>query len=415
MSTSTWSEAATERFVALETPFTYVRLATIAGITALYFTLGDRSHDHFALPVMVWAWVYNLFVLVHKPHRRYPHRKTRWWTAAFNLLTSVPWIAATGGLHSPYVPLLYLVVLSGNVRFPPRESIVITLAFLGSYLVVLLALGQLTTDPVALAFQMTFVTSAGLVGMVFSVVFLQQVERRMRVSDEAVRARDDLISVAGHDLRTPLHAAKLNLELLERNVAKGADLNELAKRLDLMMRQLDKLAEMTGQLLDVSRVAAGRLSVAMEQIDLGALVRDVVIRLFPAAPGIPPVVVETDGPVVGRWDRGHLEQIAANLVGNAVKYGDGSQVNVHVDRVDGAARLEVTDHGAGIAPEERELIFARSQRGSNARGKAPGAGLGLWITRRLVESMGGEIHVASTLGVGSTFSVELPLSRPASH
>src|SRR5262245_39564138 len=130
MSTSTWSDAAAERFVALETPFTYVRLATIAGITTLYFIAGDRSHDRFALPVLVWAWAYNLFVLFRKPHYRYPHRTTRWWTAAFNLLTSVPWIAATGGLYSPYVPILYLVVLSGNVRFPPLEGLVITLSFL---------------------------------------------------------------------------------------------------------------------------------------------------------------------------------------------------------------------------------------------------------------------------------------------
>jgi signal transduction histidine kinase len=312
------------------------------------------------------------------------------------------------------VPILYLVVLSGNVRFPPREGVIITLTFLGSYLVVLLALGQLTTSLAELAFQMTFVVSAGLLGMVFSVVFLQQVERRLRLSEEAVRVRDDLISIAGHDLRTPLHAAKLNVELLERHVAKGADATEVTKRLELTTCQLDKLAEMSGQLLDVSRVAAGRLSVAMEQLELGALVRDVVTRLFPAAPGAPPVVVETDGPVVGRWDRGQLEQIAANLVGNAVKYGDGSLVNVHVDRVGTTARLEVTDHGAGIAPDEQERIFARSQRGSSSRGKASGAGLGLWITRRLVESMGGEIHVASTQGQGSTFSVELPLSHPSS-
>ncbi len=413
-STSTWSDAAAERFVALETPFTYVRLAAIAGITVLYFAVDDRSQDRFAVPVLAWASAYNLFVLVHKPHHRYPHRKTRWWTAAFNLLTAVPWIAATGGLHSRYVPILYLVVLSGNVRFPPREGVVMTLAFLGSYLFVVLALGQLTRGLVELAFQMVFFSTAGVLGMVFSVVFLRQVERRLRLSEEAVHVRDDLISIAGHDLRTPLQAAKLNVGILQRNVAKGADPGEVARRLELTTCQLDKLAEMSGQLLDVSRVAAGRLSVAVEQLDLGALVRDVVTRLFPVVPGVPAVVVETDGPVVGRWDRGHLEQIAANLVGNAVKYGDGTLVNVHVDRVGSRARLEVTDHGAGIPPDERERIFARSHRGSTSRGKASGAGLGLWITRRLVESMGGEIHVASTMGAGSTFSVELPLSGPSS-
>jgi signal transduction histidine kinase len=412
MSRKTWSSAAEDRFVALETPFTWVRLATIAGITALYFTLGDRSLDRYALPVMGWAWAYNLFVLIHKPHHRYPHRWTRWWTAAFNVLTAVPWIAATGGIHSRYVPILYLATLSGNVRFPPREGAIVTLAFLVSYLTALLALGQLTVDPIALLFQMAFLVSAALIGMVFSIVFLQQVERRLRVSEEAVRARDELISVAGHDLRTPVTAATLVLQLLQRELAKSTAPSALAHRVNLAIHQVDKLGEMTGQLLDISRIAAGRLSVALEQVDLGAVVSDVVTRLFPPTPNMPPVAVKLDSPAVGRWDRGHLEQIASNLVGNAVKYGGGKPVDVHVSRAGSTAKLEVTDHGVGIPPEEQEKIFARFHRGATSRPKAPGVGLGLWITRNLVETLGGEIRVASAEDAGSTFTVELPLAGP---
>jgi signal transduction histidine kinase len=412
MGTKTWSSAAEDRFVALETPFTWVRLATIAAITALYFGVGDRSHDRYALPIMVWAWAYNLFVLISQPHYRYPHRQTRWWTAAFNVLTSVPWIAATGGMYSPYLPILYLVVLSGNVRFPPREGVVITFAFVGSYLVSLWALAQLTADPVTLVFQLTFLTSAALLGIVFSVVFLKQVERRLRVSEEAVRARDELISFAGHDLKTPVTGARLVLQLLQRELAKGGDPHALEPRLDLALRQVDKLGEMSGQLLDISRVAAGQLSLALEQLDLGAVVRDVVSRLFPPAPDTPPVAVELEGPVVGHWDRAHLEQIASNLVANAVKYGNGKPVDVHVSRVGSTAEMVVVDHGMGIPPEEQEQIFARFHRGAGACGKGPGVGLGLWITRRLVEGMGGEIHVASARGEGSTFTVTLPLAGP---
>jgi signal transduction histidine kinase len=412
MSSSIRSSAAEERFVALETPFTWVRLATIAAVTTLYFVIGERSYDRYALLVMIWTWAYNLFVLFHKPHYRHPHRTTRWWAAAFNLLTSVPWIAATGGLHSRYIPVLYLVVLSGNVRFPPREGAVVALAFVGSYLAVLVAMGQLTSNPVELALQMTFVVSAGLLGMVFSVVFLQQVERRLRVSEEAVRARDELISVAGHDLRTPLNGAKLGLQLVKRELAQGAEPSALGPRLDLVLHQLDKIGEMSGRLLDISRIVAGRLSVALELLDLGTVVRDVVVRLFPPAPGTPRVEVALDGPVVGRWDRGHLEQIASNLVGNAVKYGGGKPVDVRVSRVGDAAKLEVTDHGMGIAPHEHERIFARFHRGASAHGKGPGAGLGLWITRRLVEGMGGVIRVTSGREAGSTFTVELPLAGP---
>jgi signal transduction histidine kinase len=412
MGTKSWSTAAEERFVALETPFSWVRLATIAAITALYFGVGDRSHDRYALPVMVWAWIYNLFVLIHKPHHRYPHRKTRWWTAAFNVLTSVPWIAATGGMYSRYFPVLYLVVLAGNVRFPPHEGAVITVAFVGSYVIALLGLGQLTADPVELAFQLTFLTSAALLGIVFSAVFLKQVERRLRVSEEALRARDELISFAGHDLKTPVTGVRLVLQLLQRELAQAGDARALEPRLELALRQVDKLGEMSGQLLDISRIAAGQLNMALEQLDLGTVVSDVVARLFPPAPETPPVAVKLEGPVVGNWDRAHIEQIASNLVANAVKYGNGKPVDVHVWRVDSTAEMDVTDHGMGIPPEEQEQIFARFHRGACAHGKGPGAGLGLWITRKLVEAMGGEIRVASTRGEGSTFTVKLPLEGP---
>lgn len=413
MSQETWSSAAEERFVALETPFTWVRLATIAAITVLYFGLEDRGHDRYALPLMAWAWAYNLFVLFHKPHHRYSHRKTRWWTAAFNVLTSVPWIAATGGINSRFLPILYLVVLSGNVRFPPREGAIIAFAFISSYLAALLALGQLTANPVALVFQLTFLGSAALLGMVFSVVFLKQVEQRLRVSNEAVRARDELIAFAGHDLRTPLSGASMSLRLLQRELARGADPHGLTQRIDLALRQVEKLATMTGHLLDISRITAGRLSLALEQVDLGDMVRDVVARHFPTVPGTPPVSVELDGHVVGRWDRARIEQVVSNLVGNALKYGGGQGVDVHVSQAGRTAKLEVIDHGMGMSPDEHERIFTRFHRGADAQAKIPGAGLGLWITRELVVAMGGEIHVTSAIGMGSTFTVDLPLDSEA--
>jgi signal transduction histidine kinase len=111
-----------------------------------------------------------------------------------------------------------------------------------------------------------------------------------------VRVRDELISFAGHDLRTPLGGARLSLQLLQRELAQGAEPSALGPRLDLTLHQLDKVGEMTGRLLDISRIAAGRLSVALEQLDLGTVVRDVVGRLFPPAPGTPRIEVAFDGP-----------------------------------------------------------------------------------------------------------------------
>jgi signal transduction histidine kinase len=121
--------------------------------------------------------------------------------------------------------------------------------------------------------------------------------------------------------------------------------------------------------------------------------------------------LEAPHPVLGRWDPLRIEQVVANLLSNACKYGAGKPIRISVEVNGDRARLSVRDHGIGIAPADRERIFERFERAASARHYG-GLGLGLYITRQVVEAHGGTIRVVSHTGAGSTFAVELPLESP---
>jgi signal transduction histidine kinase len=148
-------------------------------------------------------------------------------------------------------------------------------------------------------------------------------------------------------------------------------------------------------------------------VDLSALVREVVSRFAAqAARTNTPLEVNAAEPVVGRWDRIRLEQVASSLLSNALKYGAGRPVHVLVERTPTGARLTVRDEGLGISPEHLPRIFDRFERAVSAE-HFGGLGLGLYLTRHLVEAFGGTIRASSEPGKGATFEVDLPLASPA--
>ncbi len=228
---------------------------------------------------------------------------------------------------------------------------------------------------------------------------------------EAVRLRDDFLSVAGHELKTPLSAMRLQLGLLGRSMRALSGTPGLAARVEKVERSSERLGVLIDELLDAGRITAGRLVLEREEVDLAALVREAVGRMSESFERAGcEVLLSADTPVSGRWDRVRLEQVVGNLLSNAAKYGRGQPVEVRVELVDDAmARLVVKDGGIGIDAEDQGRIFERFERAVSGN-QFNGLGLGLWITRQIVESHGGRILVHSTPGVGSTFSVELPRS-----
>jgi signal transduction histidine kinase len=240
-----------------------------------------------------------------------------------------------------------------------------------------------------------------------SLVLAGAVDDRAR----ALQARDEFLAIASHELRTPLAALLLQIDgLLRFTRSDGPPV--VATRLERAAASGRRLERLIGQLLDVSRLSGGQMVLAPEPASLATIIHDAVDRVLggPSARGDTPVVLHVEQDVVGRWDRDRIEQVVTNLVANALKYGRGRPVEVGLS-FDGDAVLSVTDHGIGIAPERQPHVFQKFDRAITAR-ELGGLGLGLWISRKIVEASGGRIDVRSELGQGSSFIVRLPTDTP---
>lgn len=227
---------------------------------------------------------------------------------------------------------------------------------------------------------------------------------------EAVRIRDDFISIAGHELRTPLAALLLDAHRL--SLVRDLDRESLRRGLERITRVGERLRDLVSDLLDVARIRAGGFLLEVADVELGALVREVAYRFAPALDRANAQLRLSDGPPVhGRWDRSRIQQVVANLLQNAVRYGDCKPIEITVEARGGAARLRVRDHGCGIAPGEQAHLFEQFSRRTELS-KREGLGLGLWLSRVIVESHGGSISVESQLGSGAEFRVDLPCAGP---
>jgi PAS domain S-box-containing protein len=242
--------------------------------------------------------------------------------------------------------------------------------------------------------------------------------RLFREAKEAVQVRDEFLSVASHELKTPLTPLRLKLHTTRRalRVSNGAlDRETLLAHLDAAEHQVVRLSRLIDSLLDVSRIGAGRLELDWEDVDLARVVHEVVGRFEPQAAHVrSPLIVQAPRPLIGRWDPLRLEQVVTNLLSNALKYGAGKPVELVVTSNGDHAVLLVQDHGIGIDSGDLSRIFGRFERAVSERHYG-GLGLGLYITRTLVEALGGTIEVRSSPGEGSTFIVMLPGLYASEH
>jgi signal transduction histidine kinase len=231
-------------------------------------------------------------------------------------------------------------------------------------------------------------------------------------AERAVRIRDDFLAMAGHELRTPLTSLHGAIELLRatrQGTLDASTPDRVQRILKIIEKQDEQLIKLVNNLLDVSRLSEGRLELELEEVDLSAIVYDVV-ECFreEIARARCRLDIHAQPHVVGVWDRSRLEQVVTNLLMNALKYGAGTEVTVCVSADTTSARLAVADQGIGIAPQHLERIFGRFERAVAGK-EYSGVGLGLSIAHDIVEALGGTIGVVSEPGRGATFTVELPL------
>ncbi len=232
--------------------------------------------------------------------------------------------------------------------------------------------------------------------------------QRFSEAKAAVRLRDDFLAIASHELRTPLTSLQLQLEGALHVLNKGEGDAKMGRRLDTANRQVDRLAKLVDNLLDVSRLSIGRLVLDREDVDLGVLVQETAERQTSAAQAAGcHLVLSTGTPVRGSWDRTRIEQVITNLLTNAFKYGPGKPIELTVEKYASRARLTVRDHGMGVRDDDRERIFRRFERAVSSSNYG-GLGLGLYISKQIAEAHGGTIEVDPRIRDGACFIVELP-------
>ncbi|HEU0035551.1 MAG TPA: PAS domain-containing sensor histidine kinase [Kofleriaceae bacterium] len=232
-------------------------------------------------------------------------------------------------------------------------------------------------------------------------------DEMLATTQRALALRDEFVTIASHELRTPVTNVSLQLQHLARLLDRGASHDQLREVGEAALREAGRLSTLIGALLD-AQIAKGEVLLERTAVDLAELVAEVVERLRVRAEQAGSHV-EVDVPTIGgRWDRLRLDQVVTNLLLNALKYGRGRQVIVRGRVEHEHAIVEVIDHGIGVPTEEVQRIFDKFARAVPAH--YGGLGLGLFITRQIVEAHGGTIECESAPGAGATFRVRLPLT-----
>jgi signal transduction histidine kinase len=240
--------------------------------------------------------------------------------------------------------------------------------------------------------------------------------RLYREAQEAITARDEFLSVAAHELRTPMTSVRASAQLLLRQLDRegGPDQARLRQMLEIIEGQSDRLGRLVAQLLDVSRIQSGRLALEFEAVDLVGLVEGVADGVRSTAGGHT-IAVRAPDRLDAHVDPLRFEQVVTNLLDNAVKYSpDGQAIDVELSQpASDIAKLTVTDRGDGVPPEYRERIFEPFYQAPSA-GRSKGLGLGLYITRQTVELHGGRIELESPPNGGTRFVVTVPIEAARS-
>jgi signal transduction histidine kinase len=246
---------------------------------------------------------------------------------------------------------------------------------------------------------------------------LQQLQATQAELQHSLNMREEFMSLVAHEMRTPLNTLFLEVQVRLSQLAKNNlsifTPEHLQKMLGRGERQLKSIMRLIEDMLDVSRIKNGKLSIQPQDANLSSLLRQLAEDLTPLAKeSETEFVLEIASEVEGHWDAFRIEQIIINLMTNAIRYGKGKPVHVSLNLEGGHAVLKVADQGVGIAEHEQKKIFEAFERSGDNEVKA-GLGLGLYISKKLAEAHAGDISVISQKDSGSTFILRLPIKSVA--
>jgi signal transduction histidine kinase len=242
---------------------------------------------------------------------------------------------------------------------------------------------------------------------------IETLEKNYENAQKEIKARDQFLAIASHELKTPVTSMLLQVQTAIHNIRNVSLANfsvaNLLKMLEGTEQQSQRLSKMVNDLLNLSLITTGRLDLEPEQTDLSDITKHVADNFADKMQrDNNAIIVHADKPVIGMWDKVRIAQAVTNLISNAIKYGDNKPIDVSVSNSGGHAKLVVKDHGIGIPQSEQKRIFERFERAVTSR-EFQGLGVGLYITNQIVRAHNGKIQVESKPNNGTSFIVELPL------
>jgi signal transduction histidine kinase len=410
------SAARSERSIAV------IRLAVTVAVTGIYASsIGvQRSLGPSAVVVLSLALIYGAATLIALSHNPAPRFGIRVATIVVDVIFVTWWVQATGAVHSEFWTLYLIVMVGAALRFRLVETVVAAFGITALHLSMMLADAATLPQEQLILRPTVMLATAFAVGVL---AYQRAEQRRERSTLEAIadsraqelgheRAevqrlrvadvkRSEFVAIAAHEFRTPLAAIigvlstlKAHGDALEREVR--------GELIDGASSQAERLSRLVDDLLTASRIDDGDLSLALEPVDPRDLISDAerasgtIGRVHVELLSVDPVLCDTDG----------IVRVVTNLLDNARKYSpEDSRIVVSVKRHGGRTRFAVRDSGDGIRPEDRQTIFERFRRVGER--SAPGAGLGLYISRGIVEAHGSTFDVGDAPEGGAEFSFEL--------
>lgn len=428
-----------QKALAAERDIAYVRLAVILFNIAVYWPLmSGQGRPGLALFISVIALGYAAYVVWARPYERFPILSAAMFTAITDSLLITLWIYATGGFASPFFLLWYLSLVAVAFRYDHRATLAATTLYVVCYVGLLAVLGELLPNAVAILVRCVYIALVGALSVLLAQettrafkareALADQVEedRRQAADKEVDRLREldrfktSFINAAAHELNTPLTPLQLQLHVLQK-AEEGGNAESRKRAMAILHRNVDRLALLVQDMLDVARLQSGRISIERAPADLATVVRDAV-ETYRGPADAKGIDLSVSGPesLVVAIDPKRTSQILYNLVSNSIKYTppDG-RVEVRYDGDETSVRIVVTDNGLGFNDEQKSRMFQPFGQAHAQLVSAPGTGLGLFISRGIAEQHGGHLDgVSPGSGKGATFTCVLsqvnkePESRP---